>query len=150
MFSWDFSARKDHPVSWYIIGIIVVLSLVLYGIVEGLYLLSIVAFLFAGVYILMENNSHPVVHVSIDESGVQVGGSFYEMKGIETFSIIRSGNIPLYLRIRPRKKLSPVVDIPLTQDVNPNTLREWLSGYVTEDKDATLSNSDVLIYAMRL
>jgi hypothetical protein len=58
MFSWDFSSKKEHPVGWYIIGIIVVLSLVLYGIVEGLYLLSIVAFLFAGVYILMENNSN--------------------------------------------------------------------------------------------
>jgi hypothetical protein len=72
------------------------------------------------------------------------------MKSLETFSIIRSGAIPLYLRLRPRKKLSPVVDVPLTQDVDANTLREWLSQYVTEDKDATLSNSDVLIHAMRL
>ena len=98
----------------------------------------------------MENNSNPVTHVEINEEGIKVGNSFYDMKSLSTFSIIRSGDIPLYLRLIPRKKLSPMIDIPLTQDVNPVALKEWLSNYVEEDKDATLSNSDVIIHAMRL
>ena len=150
MFSWAFSSHKEHSAGWYIVAIIVVLSLVAYGITQWLYLLSIVAFLFAGVYILMENNSNPVTHVEINEEGIKVGNSFYDMKSLSTFSIIRSGDIPLYLRLIPRKKLSPMIDIPLTQDVNPVALKEWLSNYVEEDKDATLSNSDVIIHAMRL
>jgi hypothetical protein len=47
MYNWQFSSEKERPQSWYIIALIVVLSLVLYGIIEGLYLMSIVAFLFA-------------------------------------------------------------------------------------------------------
>lgn len=54
------------------------------------------------------------------------------------------------MRLFPRKKLSPVIDIPLTQDVNPGELKDFLAGYIEEDKNATLSNSDAIIHAMRL
>jgi hypothetical protein len=47
MFSWSFASRPYHSASWYLVAIVVVLMLVVYGIVEGLYLMSIVAFLFA-------------------------------------------------------------------------------------------------------
>lgn len=47
---------------------IVVLSLVTYGIIEGIYIMSVVSFLFAGVYILMENNASPVTRAEIDNS----------------------------------------------------------------------------------
>ena len=47
MFSWSFSTHKEHSASWYVVAIIVVLSLVTYGIVEGIYIMSVVSFLFA-------------------------------------------------------------------------------------------------------
>jgi|GEM_PF-6576803 len=47
MFFWDFSAKKEHTASWYLIALGVVATLVIYGITQGLYLLSIVSFLFA-------------------------------------------------------------------------------------------------------
>jgi MFS superfamily sulfate permease-like transporter len=72
MFTWNFSTHKEHSASWYIMAIIVVLSLVVYGIVEGIYIMSVVSFLFAGVYILMENNSNPITRVDIDEAGIHV------------------------------------------------------------------------------
>jgi hypothetical protein len=150
MFSWSFSSRKEHSASWYITAIIVVLMLVGYGIYDWLYLMSIVAFLFAGVYVLMENNSAPMTSVEIDEQSIRVGGSVYELKDIEKFAVISIANIPAFLRIFPRKKLSPVIDIPLSHDVNPVELKNFLAGYIEEDKNATLSNSDAIIHAMRL
>lgn len=65
MFSWSFSSRHDHSPSWYVTAIIVVLILVVYGIVEQLYLMSVVSFLFAGVYLLMENNSTPTTQAEV-------------------------------------------------------------------------------------
>lgn len=73
MFSWTFASRKDHSPTWYIIAIIIVLMLVVYGIVEQLYLMSVVAFLFAGVYLLMENNATPITSVDVSDRGIQVG-----------------------------------------------------------------------------
>lgn len=112
--------------------------------------MSIVAFLFAGVYVLMENNSAPVMHVEVDEQSIRVGGSVYELKEMEKFAIISIANVPSFLRLFPRKRLSPVVDIPLSHDVNPVELKNFLAEHVEEDKNATLSNSDALIHAMRL
>lgn len=150
MFAWSFSSRKEHGVTWYLVGIIVVLSLVLYGITQELYLMSIVSFLFAGVYILMENNSQPVVSVSIDESGIHVGNSSYEFGELQSFSIIKIADTPTYLRIVPKKKLQPVLDILLTPEVNHQELRSCLRWYLTEDENASLSSADALIHVMRL
>jgi hypothetical protein len=47
MYSWQFSSRQDRPQSWYIIALIVVGFLIIYGIWLEVYMMSIVAFLFA-------------------------------------------------------------------------------------------------------
>jgi len=150
MFSWSFSTHKEHSASWYIIAMIVVLSLVTYGIIEGIYIMSIVSFLFAGVYILMENNSSPVTKVDIDEGGIRVGANYYDFSSLSSFSIVYVEDRALYLRITPRKKLSTVIDIPLNTDVNAIELRSYLSGQLEEEKNAQFSNSDALIHVMRL
>lgn len=150
MFTWSFSTHKEHSASWYVVALIVVLSLVLYGIIEGIYLLSIVAFLFAGVYILMENNVSPVTHVEVNEIGIKVGGSFYEYSTLARFAVIYNEDIPVILRLTPLKKLATIIDIPLTQDVNAVELKNYLASFLEEQKDVSLSNSDVLIHAMRL
>jgi hypothetical protein len=56
----------------------------------------------------------------------------------------------MYLRITPRKKLSTIIDITLTQDVNPVELKNWLAERLEEEKDVKFSNSDALIHVMRL
>lgn len=98
----------------------------------------------------MENNSSPSTSVEIDQNGVKVWNSYYEMKSLEKFAIIRKEHTPLYLRLSPRKKLSPVISIPLTTAVDIDALRDFLASLMEEDKDATLTNSDALIHAMRL
>lgn len=150
MFSWSFSTHKEHSASWYVIAIIIVLSLVVYGIIEGIYIMSVVSFLFAGVYILMENNSNPVTQVTIDASGIRVGGSFYDYNSLIGFAIVYVEDRALYLRITPRKKLSTILDIPLTVDVNPVELKSYLATTLEEEKDVKFSNTDALIHVMRL
>lgn len=73
MFTWSFATHKEHSPTWYIVAIVIILMLVVYGIIEQLYLMSVVAFLFAGVYLLMENNSTPTTQVDVSERGIQVG-----------------------------------------------------------------------------
>lgn len=150
MFSWSFATHKQHTASWYIIAIIVVLSLVTYGIIEGIYIMSVVSFLFAGVYILMENNSNPITHTEIDNSWIRIGGTFFDYSAIQSFSIVYIEDRPMYLRITPRKKLSTVLDIPLTQEVNAVELKTYLAGHLEEQKDVKFSNTDALIHVMWL
>lgn len=98
----------------------------------------------------MENNANPVTHVDVDNTGIRVGTTFYEYSSLVSYAIVYVRDTPIYLRITPRKKLSTVIDIPLTPDVDAVELRNYLSGQLEEEKNAQLSNSDVLIHAMRL
>lgn len=150
MFAWSFASKKNHPVSWYIIAVIVVLMLVVYGIVQGIYIMSIVSFLFAGVYLLMENNATPTTRVEVTDRGIQVGGSFYDYASFSKFAIISIGDVPTFIRLTPNKKLSPLIDIPLSHDVNPVELRTYLASVMQEDKNTTISNADAIIHAMKL
>ncbi len=150
MFSWSFASRKDHSPSWYLIAIVVILMLVIYGIVEWLYLMSIVVFLFSGVYLLMENNSTPRTQVDITDRGIQVAGSFYGYTQFSKFAMISIGDTPSFIRLYPIRTLSPVIDIPLWAEVDPTELRTYLSSIMQEEKNNTLSNADALIHAMKL
>lgn len=150
MFTWSFASRKEHSASWYLVAIIVVLMLVVYGIVEGLYLMSVVSFLFAGVYLLMENNSTPVLQVNVTERGIQVGGSFYDYSQFSRFAMISIADVPTFIRLYPVRKLSPLIDIPLSPEVSPVDLRAYLATVMEEEHNNTISNADALIHAMKL
>lgn len=150
MFSWSFASKKNHSPSWYIIAIIVVLVLVVYGIIQGMYLMSIVSFLFAGVYLLMENNAHPTTRVEVTEQWIQVGGSYYNYADFSRFGIISIADVPAFIRLYPVKKFATLIDIPLSNDVNPVELRKFLASVMEEDKNTAISNADALIHAMKL
>ncbi len=150
MFSWSFASRKEHSASWYLVAIVVVLMLVVYGIVEGLYLMSVVSFLFAGVYLLMENNSTPVLQVDVTERGIQVGGSFYDYSQFSRFAMISIADVPAFIRLYPVRRLSPLIDIPLSTEVSPVDLRSYLATVMEEEHNNTISNADALIHAMKL
>ncbi len=132
------------------IWLVIVLSLVTYGIIEGIYLLSIAVFLFAWVYILIENNSLPTTHVHIDENGILVGGMNIDYSSINTFALIGIDGIPSFLRISLKKKISSSLNIPLSSTTNPAELKGFLLAYLDEDTTASFSNSDAIIHAMRL
>lgn len=150
MLTWTFASHKEHSPSWYTVAIIVVLMLVVYGIVEQLYLMSVVSFLFAGVYLLMENNTAPTTEVHILENGIQVGASFYEYGAYSKYTIMNISNVPSFIRLYPIRKLSPLIDIPLTSEIDISELRGYLASVMEEDYNNNASNADTLIHAMKL
>ena len=150
MFSWSFSTHKEHSPSWYVFAIVIVLMLVVYGILQQLYLMSVVAFLFTGVYLLMENNSAPITEVNVTEQWIHVGWSYYDYMNYSRFSIILIGDVPTFIRLYPAKKIAALIDIPLSSEVNPVEIRKFLQGVMEEDSSNSISNADALIHAMKL
>ncbi len=150
MFFWSFSSKKERTPKWYIFALIVILFLIIYGIIEGLYLMSIASFLFAGVYILMENNSNPVIEVKIDDHAIRANTSVFEFSQIQKFAILSHENVPIMLRIFLKKSFSPVVDIPFTTEVDAYEVKDFLAQYLELDDTAEFTKSDHLINIMRL
>ncbi len=150
MYHWQFASRHDRPQSWYIVALVVVLFLVIYGIVEGLYMMSVVAFLFAGVYIMKENNAAPLTSVEITDAGIQVAETFYDYGQLVSYAILYDGSVARMLRIHMKKWITPLIDIPLTTDVNPVALKSYLAQYIPENPHAEFTRSDKVIQAMKL
>ncbi len=150
MITWQFASVRERPARWYVTALIVVLFLVVYGIVEEIYPLSVVAFLFAGVYILIENNATPITHVEVTERYIQAGNTRFEINTLEKFALLKNGDDFVMLRLFVKKSLSPVIDIPLTEEVDAYALKDFLEIYVPFDAEADWKQSDRLIHAMRL
>ncbi len=132
------------------IAIIVVLFLVGYGIFEGMYLMSIVAFLFAGVYVLMENNTTPMVTVMVNDRIIQLGSAIYDLDKITRFTILSRDGVPSIFRIWIKKSITPMIDIPLNNQVDAYALKDFLSQYVEYDSEAEFTKSDRVIEMMGL
>jgi hypothetical protein len=150
MFHWQFSSAQNRPKEWYIIALIIVLFFVVYGIIAQMYLMSIVVFLFAWVYIMMENNATPTTEVSINDHVIQVAGTTYNLDMIDRFTLLSNEWEYVMLRLFLKKWISVLIDIPLTSEVDSVWLKAFLSEFITYDTDASWTKSDRLIHTMRL
>lgn len=112
--------------------------------------MSIVVFLFAGVYILMENNATPNMTVMVNDRVVQIGWSHYELDKLAKFTILTRDGTPAILRIWIKKSLTSTIDIPLTAELDGYELKDFLSQYVTYDSEAEFTKSDRIIEAIGL
>ena len=150
MFSWEFSSKKEKNALWYLIAGVVGLTLIIWGISIGLYIMSVVVFIFAGVYILVENNSPETVHVEVNENGIEIEETFYDYGKIESFGYVYQNSTPLFLRLHLKSKTLRMVDVPLTQDVNPAEMRAYLGGFLPESEQSELSFTERMIQLFRL
>ena len=63
------------------------------------YFLSIVVFVVMGLYLMVENNTPSIMHVSVGSDGIQLGTQFYEYSKIANFSVVYHEKTPVLLRI---------------------------------------------------
>ena len=112
--------------------------------------MSVVSFLFAGVYIMMENNTNPITSVLVDEQKIKVNSSVYELSKISRFAYLSDYEKVMMLRIFPKKSIATIIDIPLTEEVDTVALREFLETKIEFDADVDWGKSDRIIHAMRL
>ncbi len=91
-----------------------------------------------------------MTEVVIDDAWVRVGVTMYDFGSLDKFALISIGGVPSFLRLNIKKRIGSSIDVPLTSEVNPQALKEFLLGYLEEDSAAKFSNSDAIIQAMRL
>ncbi|MDQ1343830.1 MAG: hypothetical protein QG650_550, partial [Patescibacteria group bacterium] len=127
MFEWNVTVRKERTAGWYAIAGICVASLVVWGFVEGIYALSVVAVIFAGVFLLIENNAPDSVMVNVNENGIGVGSEFYDYGMVENFAIIFDSGAPVLLRLRLTKKGIKTVDVDIPDGSEVSNLRSYLA-----------------------
>lgn len=139
MFSWEFSNKKNRGPIWYIIGLIVVGTLVMFGILTQFYLLSVITVLFTGVIVLIENNTAPTTRVNILEDRVIIDNETFMFEKYATFRIITIDNYAYSLRFLSEKRFGTSLDIPFSQEVDVEALKNFLLPIFPTGKDEEIS-----------
>ena len=150
MFEWEFKTKKDKWPWWYSIALIVSLALIIWWYVTWIYVMSIVVIIMVWVYSLVDNNSPDMMHIEINENWILVWEIFYDYPKIESFAIIYSKNIPIFLRLRLKTRWFKMLDIPLEWVKEIASMRSFLLSYVEEDEKWEISSVDRLLDYLKL
>ena len=151
LFSWTSprTITQKSPL-WYLIAIIIVLTLVIYGITQKLWIMPIVTLLFVWVYILHENNAPSTILTEVTEAGIISRWNFYDYAKIESFAILYVKDNPYILRLHTIGNIPPIVDIYLTEWLDVVVLRDILLTRVREDTTAKITFADTMIHLLKL
>lgn len=134
LYEWTIQEYEQYNrgLWWYIVTITLGLLLVLYGIMSGNFLFSLIVILF-GIIIFLQSHQTPLqVPFIIAELGVVVGNAFYPYSELDEFYIIYQPPRIKTLFIETKSVLRPALRIPLL-DINPVDVRHTLLEYLEED-----------------
>lgn len=98
----------------------------------------------------MENNTIPVTRVDINDRMVRVNDTVYDMDKIDRFTLLSNDGNYVMLRLFIKKGIAPIIDIPITPEVDSAGLKDYLSTMLSYDADADWTRTDKLIHSMRL
>lgn len=116
----------------------------------GEYLLGIVLMLFAGVYILYDVNTHPVVQVLVDTNGITLSGVLYAYDRMSWFWVIRVDNTPMILRFTLKSKTVGRLDIFLDPALNVDEITTYIETYLPKKEVEDMTPMGRLLLGLRL
>ena len=143
LLSWDFPDRPTYQRGrlWYIVALIVGLSLLVYAIFTANFLFALLVLLFALVVYLNISAPPRQSSIYITEDGIVIGRQSYPFKNIQSFWFIYEPPTVKKLYLKTQSLLDAEIGVEL-EDINPNEVRTLLTKYVVEDldkKDESLS-----------
>ncbi len=116
----------------------------------GEYLLGIVLIIFAGVYLLYDINTHPIVNVLVNDDGISLSGVLYAYDRMESFRIIRVDNVPMILRFSLKSKTVGRLDIFLDPSINIEEVTTFIATHITQEAMEDMSPMGRLLLGLRL
>ncbi|MBU0963998.1 hypothetical protein KKC06_03090 [Patescibacteria group bacterium] len=135
--AWDFPEFTKYKKSalWYLVMIITVTGLVLFGIFTQSYLFIILIFILIVIYVMRSRREPSLLSINITEDGISIGqNTFYKWKDIRSFWIIYEPPEIKNLYFDFKTGLRPSISISL-ENQNPLRIRKMLSEYLPEDTD---------------
>lgn len=137
--AWTANEYEQYPRGkwWYVIMIPVGAFMVLYGIVTGNFLFSLLIILFAIVLFVQAYQKPPVVEFKITDTGIVIGTRFYAYAELDDFFIVYRPPEMQMLYIETNNTTRPLLRLPL-DTYNPVSVRLSLRAYLPEnlEKDA--------------
>lgn len=127
---WSAPMKVTHERSdrWYLIGGLLCMSAIVYGIISGSFSLSVTFAMIAGLYYLVRNEKHPDHAIRINAMGVELDGNFHSWGDFKEFWILQ-GDTYYELHISTTKFLRPDIIIQ-TGNIDPHVIRDAIAQFL--------------------
>lgn len=136
VFEWAVNEYEKHDRSkrWYIIMAVVGIALLLFSVISGNYLFTLVVVLF-GIILFLQDMLQPAeVAFAVTEAGIVVGNKYYPFKEIASYWIIYNPPEVKNIYFSTNNILKHRLQIPLL-DNDPRPIRDFLNQFLVEDLD---------------
>ena len=125
--------NKERPQDWYWAVVVITIaaslaSLVFVGIIFALFI-----FLAGGTVILFALRDPDVINVYIDSHGVVVNGKLYQFRLFDSFWV-EEREEPTLIILKSEQVYSPLILIPVADEIDPDDVRELLIEYLDEEE----------------
>lgn len=112
-------------------------------------MMSIASLLFAGVFLLIENNSTPMTEIMVQKDWIYIDNNFYDWNDFYSFSILTIWNLRV-IRFFSKSKIANIVDIPISPEIDHILLSEFISTIIPENKDYKATTIDNIARIMQI
>ncbi len=136
VFSWTVPEYDQHDRSrqWYIIAGVIGAGLLLFSLISGNYLFTLIVVLF-GIILFLQDIQPPMdVFFGITEAGIIVGDIYYPFKDIVNYWIVYNPPGVKNLYFTTNNILKHRLQVPLL-DNDPRPIRDFLNQFIVEDLD---------------
>jgi len=134
--------KYERSLLWYVVAILLDAGLLVYAIMTSNFLFAVILVLITVIIIIMSFNQPRILKMTMDPTGIRIGGKKYEYRKFKNFSVIYEPPEVNTLYLEFNMPLRDRLSIPLG-DIDPNNVREYLINYIEEDlerDDETLSD----------
>jgi len=131
---WTIQEYEQHErgTLWYVSMVLGGLGLIIFGLVTGNFLFSLIIILFSIILYLQSHQQAPQLLFSMTDLGIVIGSRFYTYKELDGFYIVYDPPRVKTLFFETTSPFRPLLRIPLL-DANPLDVRGTLLNYLEED-----------------
>jgi len=130
---------------WYI-GFGILLALLLFFAFVMQSFLTGIIFLLSGILIFFHSERPPkIVSYDLRTTGIRVDSQIYLYRELTAFNIVERG-ASIYLLLKSKRLLMPLIHIPLSDDMEHEKVLELLSNHLPQDTDFVEPLADVLAH----
>lgn len=136
LIAWQFPAYEKYQRGkwWFVAAFVLAGGLLVYSLITLNFLFAVIVLLIVFISVLRHFQEPDKITIKVAVEGIEVGGSFYPYKELNSFWFVYQPPVVKKLFVDPKNSGRPLV-IPL-QDINPLKVREILNDYLLENLDA--------------
>lgn len=142
------AANHERSRAWYIAGGIVVIASTVFGLIAGIWTLSIVCILCGALYFLVRDHRFPDIECMLNDKGAQIGDTFLAWTQIKGYWFVTT---PTFTELHITPAVKRVAEMVIqTGPMTPMDIRSFLAGKTNELIDKQESFLDILLRITKL